>query len=192
MNQDLTLSSEDPSRRLRQALLDPRSVSPPWLTGCLKALGEGLRPKLPAAFALTAEQRATVSEMSSRLAQHLAPASPAEVGAALAILQCSFPMTITDPTAAKANVRAYAMALEEVPAFALEEAVRRVLKGEAGLKGSFMPTPPQLREVANDASRPARWHAVLLRRLLEAEVEREISEEERARVAARFRTLLPN
>ena len=192
MNQDLTLSSEDPSRQRLRVLLDPLAASPPWLIGCVKALGVGLRPKLPAAFALTVEQRATVAEMSSRLAQHLAPASPADIGAVLALLQCAFPAAPMDPVAAKANVRAYAMALEEVPAFALEEAVRRVLKGEAGLKGSFMPTPPQLREVANDASRPARWHAVLLRRLLEAEVEREITEEERACVAARFRTLLPN
>lgn len=184
MNQDLTQHREDQSRQFLRALLDPLNASPQWLIGCVKALGEGIRPKIPEAFALTAEQRTTVAEMSSRLARHLAPASPADIGAVLALLQCAFPSAPMDPMAAKANVRGYALALEGVPAFALDEAARRILKGEAGLKHAFLPTPPQLRDVANEASRPARWHAVQLRRLLEAEVEPETSPEARERVRA--------
>lgn len=192
MSQELIQHREDQSRQRLRALLDPLTASPPWLIGCVKALGEGLRPKIPKAFALTTEQRATVTEMSSRLAQHLAPASPADIGAVLALLQCAFPAAAMDAVTARAHVRAYALALEGVPAFALDEAARRILRGEAGLKHAFMPTPPQLRDTANEASRPARWHAVQLRRLLDAEVEREVSEEERARVVARFREILPN
>lgn len=192
MSQELIQHRKDQSRQRLRALLDPLSASPPWLIGSVKALGEGLRPKIPEAFALTAERRASVVEMSSRLAGQLAPASPADIGAALALLQCAFPAAAMDPVAAKANVRAYALALEGVPAFALDEAARRILRGEAGLKHAFMPTPPQLRDIANEVSRPARWHAVQLRRLLDAEIERQVSDEERARVAARFRELLPN
>ena len=106
------------------------------------------------------------------------------------MLRAAFPAADVEPGQARAVVRGFLMALEGVPAFALDEGVRRVLRGQAGLPAGFMPTPPQFRQVVDDISLPARWYARRLRFLLEAPVEREVSPEERARVAALLRGIV--
>lgn len=128
--------------------------------------------------------------MCSRLAGHLAPASAEEIGTAFAMLRAQFPAADVEPGQARAVARGFLMALEGAPAFALDEGVRRVLRGRAGLPSGFMPTAPQFRQLTDDISRPARWYARQLRFLLDAEVEREVSAEERARVAARFKEIM--
>lgn len=109
----------------------------------------------------------------------------------MAVLQAQFPVRETDDASAAVRAEGYLLALDGVPLFALREAVRLVLSGKAeGISPKWMPTSAQLRELTDKLSLPARWHAVQLRRLLEAEVEREIPEDERARVASRLRGLL--
>lgn len=131
-----------------------------------------------------------VQKMCSRLAGHLAPASAEEIGTAFAMLRVQFPARDVEEGQARAAAKGFLVAMEGVPAFALDEAVRRVLRGKAGLPAGYMPTAPQLRQLVDDLSRPARWHARRLRFLMEAEVERDVSPEERERVAARFREFL--
>lgn len=128
--------------------------------------------------------------MCSRLAAHLAPASDEEIATAFAMLRLQFPARDMDAGEARAVARGFLMAMRGVPAFALEEAVVRILSCQAGINPDFMPTGPRVRQIADEISIKARWHAVQLRRLLEAEVEREIPEDERARVASRLRGLL--
>ncbi|WP_454917326.1 hypothetical protein [Xanthobacter sediminis] len=155
----------------RAALLEPLSASPQWLKSSLSAVSADFRPKLPEASALTESQRRTVMEMCSRLGGHLRPASDEELGVSFAMLQSAFPAANLADGEARANARAYMVALEGVPSFALAEAVRLILRGEAGLDRRFMPTPPELRALVDRLSLPARAHRVQLRRLLEAEVE---------------------
>lgn len=109
--------------------------------------------------------------MCSRLEAHLHPASDEELGVTFAMLQSAFPAGNLAEGEARANARAYMIALEGVPSFALAEAVRLILRGEAGLDRRFMPTPPELRALVDRLSLRARAHRVQLRRLLEAEVE---------------------
>lgn len=128
--------------------------------------------------------------MCSRLAQHLAPASVDDIATFVANLHANFNAPALDDVPAKARGKGYLIALEGAPAFALEEAYGRLLRGTAGLSSTFMPTAPELRALIDKITLPARAHVTQLRRLLEAGVEREISDEERAAVAARFKTLL--
>ena len=140
---------------------------------------------------MTDHRREVVTQTRARLTKHLAPAEAAEIAKCVAVLQAQFPGRETDAASAAARAEGYLLALEGVPLFALREAVRLVLSGKAeGFSSKWMPTSAQLRELADRLSLPARWHAVQLRRLLEAEVEREISAQERSRVAARFRHIL--
>lgn len=157
----------------RAALLEPLEMSPLWLRQSLAALTQDFRPRIPDARALTASQRRFVEETSSRLASHLAPASPAESGKWCAVLQASLYTRDLEPELVDANAEGFLIALEDAPAFALQEAVRRILKARTGCSKKFVPAPPELRALVDEISLPARWHAVQLRRLLEAEVERE-------------------
>lgn len=174
------------------ALLDPIRSSPAWLAESLNALSGGLRPTIPARAALNPRQRQAVEEMCSRLAIHLAPADPVEVGKGVALLDPQFQSGRgRDDLREEARAEGYLIALDGVPLFALREAVRLVLSGHAeGISPRFMPTSAELRRLVDELSRPARWHANQLRRLLDADVEREITPEERARVAERFQSLV--
>jgi hypothetical protein len=164
------------------ALLEPTKQSPPWLTRSLAALGDGFRPMIPEAAALTTGQRRWVEQAEERLGSHLVPALGAEIGKCVAVLQAQFPAREIDEGTAAARAEGYLMALDGVPLFALREAVKRAMRGEAGLNPSYMPKAPELRALVDRLSLPARAHRVHLRRLLEAEVERTPTPEERARV----------
>ena len=164
------------------ALLEPTKLSPTWLLRSLGALGEGFRPTIPEAFALTEAQRTTVETRAERLAQHLGSASAAEIGKCIAILQAQFREREIDDGSAAARAEGYLMALEGVPLFALREAVRRVMRADAGFNTSFMPKAPEMRAFVNQIAQPARFHLVQLRRLLEAKVERAPNEQDRERV----------
>lgn len=170
--------------RQRANLLDPVGSSPPWVISCVNALTQDFRPRLPASHALTGEQRTAVQAMASRLETHLAPASDEEIGSAFAMIRLQFPAKDVGAGAARAVARGFLLALRGAPAFALECAVERILSGQAGINPDFMPTAPRVRQIADEISRPARWHAVQLRRLLEAEIEPEPSPEARERVRA--------
>jgi hypothetical protein len=122
---------------------------------------------------LTAEQRSLVELRLSRLSDCLLPAPPAEIGKWCCVLQSALNAANLDPVMAAANAEAYLIALDGAPAFALEEAAKRVLRGKAGLSRAFVPTAPELRGLVDEISLPARWYALRLRRLLDAEVERE-------------------
>lgn len=153
-----------------RALLDPLRVSPQWLTSSLSAVSADFRPTIPEASALTVGQRRTVEKMEARLGERLQPATDEQVAVTYSVLKSAFPGARLEPEEARANAAAYLMALDGVPAFALEEAVKQVLRGNAGINRSFMPTAPELRAIADRLALPARAHAVALRRLQEASV----------------------
>ena len=156
------------------ALLEPSRLSPLWLMRSIGALAGGLRPTIPEHFALTDHQRQIAQEMHSRLGRHLAPASSGDVAKRVAILQAQFDAGERDQAIAAARAEGYLIALDGVPLFALEEAVRRVLRPSGTVGAKFMPKAPELRALANEIALPARAHHVALRRLLEATVERDM------------------
>jgi hypothetical protein len=90
----------------------------------------------------------------------------------------------------KMRAQAYLLALEDLPAWAIEEACHRWLRGEAGdFNYSFAPSPPQLRTVAI-AQRDKRVHLrKALERLLTAEPEREYTKEYRGEMLLRLADL---
>lgn len=156
--------------RTHAALLEPSNFAPQWLKNSLAVLKAPYRV-IPAEHALTAETRKVVQETRSRLGAHLQPASVDDLGTGLAMLQAQFPSQDVDKVTAKVRVQGYLMALDGVPAFALDEAIKRVLQRKVpDLEPKFMPTAPQLRGLVDEISLPARWHAAQLRMLLDAKV----------------------
>lgn len=75
-----------------------------------------------------------------------------------------------DDASGAAEAAGYLLALADLPAFALQEAARRIVMGEAGLSRTFAPTPAEMRAVAFSVMAPAKYHARQLEKLLSAEV----------------------
>ncbi len=120
----------------------------------------------------------------------LAAAGPAEIATCVSIVRAGLRSKQSDEVSEAAGAEVFMMVLQGLPAFALREAALRIVAGKAGLSQTFVPTAAEMRKVAVEIMANARWHAKRLELLLAAEIEREITDEERARVAARFKSLL--
>ncbi|MGU3495915.1 hypothetical protein ACLBXM_17885 [Xanthobacteraceae bacterium A53D] len=111
----------------------------------------------------------------------LAGAEVAQINVEVAGLLLAFPSANLSDAALQVRARAYHTALEGVPAWALQAAARRWLRGEGdGNNLDFAPSPPRLRKMADAEILPVREHLVQLRRLRDATAERIVRHEERA------------
>jgi hypothetical protein len=156
----------------------------------------GHPPRIPAALALTSEQREAIACCLEELDERLAPATEREVGARFAALLLAFPAQPLSEAAAKVRAGAYFEALAGEPAWAIGRACRRWLRAEVeGVLGAanlaFAPSPPQLRRLVEAETLPVRHQAARLEKLLRAEPEggAALSEERRAVMAARLKAL---
>lgn len=143
-------------------------------------------------MALTIEQREAIACCLEDLDERLAPATEREVGARFTALLLAFPAQPLSEPAARIRAGAYFEALAGEPAWAIGQACRRWLRGEAEGNLAFAPSPPQLRRLVDAETLPVRQQRARLVRLLAAEAEREatIPEERRAAMAARFAALV--
>lgn len=107
----------------------------------------------------------------SRLAQCLEPATSDEAAAFVVSVQDQFAPPDMDADALRRRQEGFLIALEGVPAFALDEAYRLILQKKAGLDPRFMPRAPELRGVLDRIAENAIAHRVQLHRLLQAKVE---------------------
>ncbi|GGE54606.1 hypothetical protein GCM10007276_34560 [Agaricicola taiwanensis] len=87
------------------------------------------------------------------------------------------------------TLRLYARALARFPEWAVGEACARFIDGRAG-SGRFAPTPAELAAVCEALALPLHEERARILALTDAEVEREVPEAERMRVAAGFARLL--
>lgn len=174
-----------------EVLLDPMRSAPAWLKSSLDNLNitDPRHPTIPERAAPTVDQRRDLAATLSHLRSLLAPAAPAEVATCIAIVRAGLRSKQSDETSESAGAEVFMMVLQGLPAFALREAARRIVMGDAGLSLIFVPTAAEMRHVAVSLMANAKWHAKRLELLLGAEVQREISDEERERVAARFSAL---
>lgn len=148
---------------------------------------DGRHARIPSSVALTDRDRTEVAGMIRQAEEALAGAEPAEISREVAGLLLSFPTAALSEAAAAVRARAYHVALEGVPAWALQGAARRWLRAECDAHTlDFAPSPPRLRKLADEETLPVRELLVQLRRLLGAEVVRTIASEERARVSGRL------
>ncbi|WP_348929232.1 hypothetical protein [Aquabacter sp. CN5-332] len=117
-----------------------------------------------------------------------------QVAAQFTGLLVSFPAQAISDTAAKAKAQAYFIALEGLPAWAVQEACRRWLRGEPGpnkdANFAFAPSAPQLRILADSLTADLRMHRLKMRRILDAKVRVELPEADRARMVQRLRDVI--
>lgn len=143
----------------------------------------------------TAETRRAIESRISDLSRILAAVDVDVALARVTEMLLAFPMPAGGQSAATARARGYIAALDDLPSWAVSEACRRWLRGDAGdgHNYAFSPTPPVLRRIAESAVVQARVQLDKLEQLLEAKVvedPQEFSDEHCAKMRTRLAELL--
>lgn len=88
----------------------------------------------------------------------------------MAVVRACLRSRAVDDGAGAAEGIGFILALRDLPAWAIQEAAARIVRGDAGLSKVYAPTPAEFREVAGGIAVQARWHKRRLEMLLAAEV----------------------
>jgi hypothetical protein len=172
---------------------------PEWLTSLVNAVSqtpEGAKiwtrqPEIPSRLMPTGGQRAAIEQRCGQL-ERMAVAGPEKHALnSLGRLVGFYATGNLSESQAAVKAEVYMRAVNDLPAWAIDEAVDRWFRGECGERNyEFAPSPAALREIAQGVARIAAGQLVLLRRILNAKAVPEIPEEERAKQAERVRKLL--
>lgn len=164
---------------LQQSALTTLSLPP-----SLAELERTLRPEEMASRTPTLSRALTPGERSilSQLIDDIAPLAEAKPDAFRSLRQVAkllmmFPASDLSEAVVDARSEAYEIALEDLPAWAVEAAAKRWIKGDVAALDerpnlSFPPSPPQLRALALDEWAKARAALWRYRRLLGGKTER--------------------
>lgn len=165
-------------------VLDPErpatSLSLPPFVEKLFANLDYATSSLPAGTSFSQAQRTAVVRRAGEFAvlAERRPGDQARIMAHIAKLLLVFPgQGSASREAQAARAEAFGIALDDVPAWCVEEACRRWLRAECGNDGHWAPTPPELRKVAGVLWAEARGYASALKRLGEARVEQEVEQD---------------
>lgn len=147
----------------------------------------GYPARIPARFALTATTRSAAMDILRQADISLQPAAKRELGSIVTRLLSSYPADGASEATARARAENWMIALDGLPAWAVDAAHRKWMRGEVpGVNPDFEPKPPRFRQVATALLGPVLERRNQLSMLLKAEVEPEISTEERSRVSSRL------
>lgn len=161
---------------------------PEWLTSLVNAVSqtpEGARiwnrqPEVPIRLMPNGGQRAAIERRCEQL-ERMAVAGP-EKRALMSLGRLVGFYATNGLSEAQATVKTevYMRAVNDLPAWAIDEAVDRWFRGEAGERNyEFAPSPATLREIAQGVARIAAGQLVLMRRILNARPIGEIPDEVR-------------
>jgi hypothetical protein len=158
------------------------------LASLLSSVDLTVRPaRLPVGTTLTDRDRSSLCQHAGELEATLRPGPPEAVLSAVAELLLCFPQQGAGDRVAEVRARAYLRALDDVPAWCVREAADRWLRGEAGERNySFAPSTAELRKVALEIMLSVKGMARAYRRLAEAVVETEYSDEHRLAMLERL------
>lgn len=171
-------------------VLPDSPFSKEWLSQLRKGLGSiNGKPALMSGFSVTGEQARQIEDAISRLKASLLPDRDDIRAKAVLIarLLSGFPAQQLEQDT---RAEAYFSALEGLPSWAVERAVGKVNRGEAGLDTRFAPSPAQMAVEVRKVTLPIRDDLATLERLKVAVGERDPDPAEKARVSAGFDDLL--
>lgn len=144
-------------------------------------------------MALTVAQRTDVERHVSILEKACKTGPVERVGAALAGILSAFPQQQASNEEQMARASMYQIALDDLPAWAVERGVKMWMRREnpEGRENyAFAPSPPQLRRLAWVAFGKVKGELQVLSRLLAAQVDPELSSEQRAASLARLQQIV--
>lgn len=151
------------------------------------------RASLPRHLALSEPQRADAERHCAVLAKALTPGPVDRIGASIAGLMLAFPGGKLGDEETAVRARMFREALGDLPAWTVERASQFWLRREhpeGNENYAFAPSAPQLRRLALVALQKVAAEHRQLARLLAAEVEPELTDEQRAANLARLRSIV--
>lgn len=164
----------------------PKTLSlPEWLQHSVSAVTVGseeviradgvkARRSIPIIRQSHAPSKAAYQSIELRLQQLRQAKAATDLDMAMAKvteLLLSFAGQAVNEAGARARANGYITALDDLPAWAIADACRKWLRGEAGEQNyNFAPTPPVLRQIAVKSASQVDYQINALERLLSAEV----------------------
>lgn len=98
---------------------------------------------------LTQEEARILDDREAELRAQLEPATREEAEVVIGALLGMFPSAVKNPVDAQRLILGYWVALDDLPLWSLQEAFRRVVRGEGSLGvQKFAPAPPEARQMA--------------------------------------------
>lgn len=137
----------------------------------------------------TGAQRRAIAQRVTDLRRLSEPGPVAATISTLGELIQEYAPSRLDAETVSIKAEAYLDAVEDLPAWAVREAVRRWRRGDVSgdLQDlNFAPRPARLRRIASTIALAASGQALRLQRVLDAEPEEERSDEERAAISRRI------
>ena len=130
---------------------------------------------------------AALQDREAQLTASLAPGPMHDIQRALLQMFLAFPSS--NGLDMQGAVAAYAAALSIFPAWAVTRACEDVVRGRAGGNKAFAPSAAEVSSHVTGILSDAKREAALIRKVLGAQIYREVSDDEKARVSAAFRAL---
>lgn len=173
---------------------------PEWLGSLINAVSrnpEGMpvwsrQPEIPTSLMPSGGQRTAIESRCLQL-ERMAVAGPEKRALqAVAKLVGFYATTGLSEQQAAVKAEVYLSAVNDLPAWAVEEAVTRWFRGQCGVRNyEFAPSPAVLREIADDIAKIAAGQLVVLRRILNAKaLPSPIADEDRAAMAEKARAVI--
>lgn len=131
----------------------------------------------------TGAQRVAIERRITELRRADRPGPDAEILSYVGDLILEYATARMDERTVKAKAGAYLDTLEDLPAWAVKEAIRRWRRGDVEADAQtldFAPRPARLRAIAERVALVARGQAGRLQRILDAEPDTELSDAEAA------------
>ena len=180
--------------QLARAPAELQAPQTPFCASWLQRLRRGLgtianRPALTMGMEPTEAERAQIPVLTSTLKRQITagPADRTLIAAEIAKLLTAFPRQDTGDSELSLRIDAYFEAVGDAPAWAVQQARLRIIRGEVGsLDTRFAPNPPQVAAIVRDLLSSLRNDLADLERLSAAVVEHVPTPEERERVVAGF------
>lgn len=146
-------------------------------------------PTIPESRMPTGAQRRAIATRIAELqaATEIGPVE--ETLAALGDLIQEYAPSRLDDRTVSIKAEAYLDAVEDLPAWSVRAAIRRWRRGEVSADPTtldFAPKPARLRAIADRMVKVARGQAIRLQRVLDAQPERPLSDEQRAEVSRKL------
>ena len=141
----------------------------------------------------TGAQRLAIAQRIEELQAACRPGPTPRLIGILAELVAEYATARLDEDTADIKITAYRDAVEDLPAWAVREAIRRWRRGEVSGDTrdlDFAPKPARLRRIAQGIAATATGQAIRLQRILEAEAEEPVSDAARAENAERADALV--
>jgi hypothetical protein len=117
----------------------------------------------------TETDRASIASEIAGIERALAPGDRQQIIALIAGMMLAFPVAGADEETIGSRLDIYAANVADLPAWAVDAGCQSLMRGTAGGKAAYLPSAPELRIKAVEATAPHRAMIAKLNRVLAAE-----------------------